>query len=91
MKKQLLLFVMILLPLVASADAVEIDGIYYNLITKAKGAEVTSNPDKYSGDIVIPDKITYEGNEYSVMFIGERAFAECEALTSVSRSGAISA
>ena len=84
MKKQLLLFVMILLPLVASADAVEIDGIYYNLITKAKGAEVTSNPDKYSGDIVIPDKITYEGNEYSVMFIGERAFAECEALTSVS-------
>jgi len=57
MKKQLLLFVMILLPLVASADAVEIDGIYYNLITKAKGAEVTSNPDKYSGDIVLPQEV----------------------------------
>jgi hypothetical protein len=33
MKKQLLLFVMLLLPMVAMADAVEIDGIYYNLVT----------------------------------------------------------
>ena len=38
-----------LLPMVASADAVEIDGIYYNLVTKAKQAEVTSNPNKYRG------------------------------------------
>ena len=51
MKKQLFLLVMILLPMVASADAVEIDGIYYNLIQKGKGAEVTTNPNKYKGDI----------------------------------------
>ena len=44
MKKQLLLLVMMLLPMVTMADAVEIDGIYYNLIDKAKIAEVTSNP-----------------------------------------------
>ena len=35
MKKQLLCL-MILLPKIASADAVEIDGIYYNLIAKAE-------------------------------------------------------
>lgn len=52
MKKQLLLLVMILLPLAASADAVKIDGIYYNLITKGNIAEVTSNPNKYTGSIV---------------------------------------
>ena len=41
MKKQLLLFILMLLPLVASADAVEIDGIYYNLVSKVKQTEVT--------------------------------------------------
>jgi len=48
MKKQILLFVMVLVPMLASADAVEIDGIYYNLITKAKEAEVTKNPNRNS-------------------------------------------
>ena len=38
MKQTLLSFLLVLLPIVASADVVEIDGIYYNLITKAKGA-----------------------------------------------------
>ena len=46
MKKQLLLFVMMLLPMVAMADPVEIDGIYYNLISEGNthGAEVTYKP-----------------------------------------------
>ena len=44
MKKQLLLFTMMLLPMVASADAVEIGGIYYNLSANEKVAEVTNKP-----------------------------------------------
>ena len=74
MKKQILLFAMIMLPLVASAQSVEIDGIYYNLISKAKQAEVTSNPNNYTGSVVIPEKVTYESVEYSVTSIGEWAF-----------------
>ena len=72
-----------LLPMVAHADAVEIDGIYYNLITKVKVAEVTSNPNKYTGSVDIPDKVSYEGTEYSVTSIGTRAFSDCTNLTSV--------
>ena len=83
MKKQLLLLAMILLPLVASAETVEINGIYYNLITKGKIAEVTSNPNKYTGSVVIPEKVTYESVEYSVTSIGESAFDGCSGLTSV--------
>ena len=83
MKKHLLLFAMILLPLVASADAVEINGIYYNLVSKIQEAEVTQNPNKYTGSVVIPEKVTYENVEYSVTSIGGSAFANCYGLTSV--------
>ena len=72
-----------MLPLVANADAVEIDGIYYNLVTKIKSAEVTSNPNEYSGDVVIPDTVEYNGVQYSVTSIGSIAFSECIGLTSV--------
>ena len=83
MKKHLLLLAMILLPMVASADVVEIDGIYYNLISKTKTAEVTRKSSGYTGNIVIPDKITYEETDYSVTSIGESAFEFCSGLTSV--------
>ena len=83
MKKQLLLLTMILLPVIANADAVEIDGIYYNLITKVKLAEVTSNPNKYAGRVVIPESFTYNGVNYSVTNIGGEAFRNCFGLTSI--------
>ena len=74
MKKLFLLSVLMLLPLLASADAVEINGIYYNLIEKGEVAEVTKNPNKYSGSVVIPESVVYEGNTYNVTSIGEDAF-----------------
>ena len=67
---------MMLLPLVASAETVEINGIYYNLVSKIQEAEVTSNPNKYTGSVVIPEKVTYENVEYSVTSIGDGAFGE---------------
>ena len=84
MKKQLLLLAMMLLPMVASADAVEIDGIWYNLVSKAKQAEVAKKPSgSYSGAIVIPEKVTYDDTEYSVTSIVHSAFYGCSDLTSV--------
>ena len=86
MKKQLLLLVMMLLPMVVSADSVEIDGIWYNLVPKAMQAEVTSNPNsqiKYYGNVKISASVNYEGTEYSVTSIGARAFLSCGGLTSV--------
>lgn len=37
----------------------------------------------YSGDIIIPEKVTFEGNEYTVVRIGAGAFSNCKNLTSV--------
>ena len=85
MRKLYFLFFMAFLPLVVSAQAVEIDGIYYNLNSSGdtKTAEVTQNSNKYSGDIVIPESVTYEEVTYSVTSIGYAAFQDCSGLTSI--------
>ena len=89
MKKLVFAFVAMLLPLMASADAVEINGIYYNLINKTKTAEVTSNPNGYSGSVVIPEKVKHEGTEYSVTSIDEQAFCYCRGLTSITMPNSV--
>ena len=74
-----------LLPMMASADPVVIKGIWYNLISKDKTAEVTSNPDgtKYLGTVSIPKTVTHGGTTYSVTSIRSSAFYRCSELTSV--------
>ena len=67
-----------------SVYAVLIDGIYYNLSAEGRNAEVVrSYSSIYSGNVVIPSSVTYEGVEYSVTSIGESAFDGCYNLTSV--------
>ena len=67
--------------MVASADTVEINGIKYNVIKKAKTAEVIAN--NYQGSIEIPPSIDYEGIPCIVKSIGNSAFKECGSLSSV--------
>ena len=43
----------------------------------------------YQGDIVIPDKVSYNGVDYPVVSIGDCAFANCRALTSVTLPSSI--
>ena len=73
-----------LLPIVASAGN-EIDGIYYALDATGETptATVLDNPNKYSGDVVIPESVTFEEVSYSVTSIGEYAFEDCSGLTSI--------
>ena len=65
----------------ASAYRVEVDGIYYDI--SGTTATVTSGEKEYSGNIVIPESITFENSIYSVTSIGYAAFEECYSLTSV--------
>ena len=87
MKKKLsLLLLALLMPMLACADVVERNGIYYNLISKAKVAEVTKHPNHpkgYKGKITIPDEIAYDGSIYKVTWIGEEAFRGNDNVTSV--------
>ena len=86
MKKQLLLFVMMLLPLMAMAVegyiAQEINGINYHLYPNSKTAWVSEG--EYQGDIAIPSSVNYLGTTYQVTTIGAEAFCNCTQLTSIS-------
>ena len=81
--KTLLLCLCMFASINAFAEAVEIDGIYYNLDFNQKKAEVTDNPNNYKGTIKIPETVTFKNSNYSVTSIGDRAFAGCTGLTAV--------
>ena len=65
----------------------EADGIYYNIIDTEK-VEVTKGG--YSGDIVIPSTVDFDGKTYSVTSIGDNAFAYCYGLTSIEIPNSVS-
>ena len=67
----------------------EINGIYYNVNITNKTAEVTYNPSLYSGNITIPDKIIFGGDNISVKSIDNSAFRDCSGLTSVTISNSV--
>ena len=74
-----------------SAHDFEMGGIYYNYLSKTnktvavsyKGNEYYSYSNEYSGNVVIPTTVTYQGTTYSVTSIGESAFYYCTGLTSI--------
>jgi len=82
MKKLLLFLVLMVLPMMASADnVVEIDGLYYELNSGFKTAYVVRHPSSgvYSEhydipDIKIPSSVSYDGSEYRVAGIKAWAF-----------------
>lgn len=85
MKRNILVCLLaLLLPCLAVAHDFEVDGIYYNITSEEKKTvEVTSPSDKrivdggykfYRDVVFIPEKVNYDGKEYTVTAIGEKAF-----------------
>ena len=83
------------LALVASVSAIyasviEVGGIWYDFDSSTQTASVTyrrskydSYSNEYSGSVIIPETVTYNGTTYSVTSIGYAAFYNCSSLTSV--------
>lgn len=90
MKKVLLITLTIAFSLITNAsNIVEIEGIFYDLKPEKVGtASVTSDPKtvgykQYTGNVIIPSTIEYEGNNYKVTEIDTYAFMGCRELTTV--------
>ncbi len=89
--KKLLFTLLALLMAVPSlwAQDFEVNGIYYNITDETnKTVAVTflgnsNNYSYYSGRVVIPERVYYNGTTYSVTEIGSAAFRNCSRLTSI--------
>ena len=87
-KKYLLLMALLalLVPTTSSAYSFKDGDLYYN-ITSDSTIEVTciraTYPSPYSGDIVVPETVTYQDTTYTVTAIGEFAFYGSYGLTSI--------
>ena len=72
------------------ASDTQVDGIWYDFDNSTKTAFVTyrgsgfnSYSNEYSGSVIIPETVIYNGTTYSVTSIGDWAFKNCSSLTSV--------
>ena len=82
-----LLLLAFLLPMTAMAYDFVVDGVYYATDFWGDYAMVCDqgeNGGLYSGSVVIPAVVTYDGTTYSVTKISAYAFSKCTELTSVS-------
>ena len=90
--KQLIKTTILLLALLLSATATaadfKVDGIYYKIngneaAVTFRGQYYYSYDNEYSGSVVIPATVTYNGTTYPVTSIGDGAFNGCSGLTSI--------
>lgn len=90
MKQRTFLFILLLLStLTASAYYAQINNIYYDLpgsvaVVTGISQDMDNNTTAYSGDVIIPSTVTYNGKIYKVTAIGCKAFYQCRDMTSVS-------
>lgn len=84
-KKMLISILLLMESLSVLAYDFVLDGIYYNKKSDIT-VEVTYkslNEGDYTGDIVIPNEINYNGGTYRVTAISDLAFSRCKGLLSV--------
>ena len=83
--KGFVMLVVLMLMTTSSAMAEVIDGLRYVLYPVKKTATLLPKKEgKYSGDIIIPEKVKgNDGVEYVVTSLGKDCFANCSGLTSI--------
>ena len=88
--KTLLVLSLMFFASILQAQTFEIDGIHYKITDKEeKVAEVSSAyPSKYSGDIIIPENVSYNNVTYTVKFINY-TFTENKEITSITLPSSI--
>ena len=87
--KHLFTALLLLCATAVAAHDFEVDGIFYNITDATnktvavtyKGDSYSTYSNEYTGSVVIPESVTYNGTTYSVTSIGKSVFHGCSGLT----------
>lgn len=71
------------LTVIGDSVDMKIDSLKYRLYLRADTATVVSNGSRYSGDIVIPSEVAFEGQTYRVTALARECFNGCTELNSI--------
>lgn len=82
--KMAIIVITLMICMSASGYDFEVNGIFYGYNASDQTAYVTYGTEKYSGDVVIPESVTYNGRTLAVTAIGEEAFTNCSDIQSIS-------
>lgn len=85
---KLSLLLTLLLPATALAYDFEVDGIYYlkngnEATVTYRGASSNQYSDEYTGEVIIPETVTFNDTTYLVTRIGSSTFSNCTELINV--------
>ncbi|MBR2606772.1 MAG: leucine-rich repeat domain-containing protein [Bacteroidaceae bacterium] len=91
LRQLFVVIIALLCSVAASAQDFEVDGIYYNITSETeltvevtyRGKNHAAFSNEYSGSVVIPSAVNYNGTIYSVTCIGENAFCRCTGVSNV--------
>lgn len=62
-----------------------VDGVYYTVVSLPDlTVSVSAGDEAYQGDVIIPETVTYQSRELTVVSIENSAFSKCRTLASVS-------
>lgn len=89
--KHLFTALLLLCATAVAAHDFEVGGVYYNVISTSgktvsvtfKGTTYSEYSNEYSGAVIIPETVAYNGTSYSVTSIGSEAFRGCSNLAGV--------
>ena len=89
--KHLFTVLLLLCSVAVNAHNFEVDGIYYNITDATnktvavtyRGSSYAAYSNEYTGDVTIPETVTYNSVTYIVTSIGDEAFYDCSGLTSI--------
>jgi hypothetical protein len=96
MKKILTILLLLLTTLAVYAYDFEYGGIYYNVTSNVNKTVEATYLDKYNettsytGDLIIPEKVTCSDTIYTVTSIGNLAFYSCSSLKSIELPSSVS-
>ena len=74
-----------------SASAIEftVNGVRYSVNSDNTTITVAGYPNKPTGDLTIPESVTFRGLSFSVTSIGDWAFSRCSGLKSVTSPNSV--